>query len=224
MNTQLAFDLQTRPALGREDFFVSPTNALAVATLAAPETWPNGKMALIGQKGAGKTHLAHVFAAETGASIIAATTLKTADIAALADHPIVVENVADIAADQAAQTALFHLHNLVLANGAPLLVTDRLAPNRWALSLPDLASRMVGTAVTKLDPPDDSLLSAVLLKLFADRQSPVDPSVIPYLVSRMERDLGHAGNLVSALDRAALARKKAVTRPLAAEILDAYFA
>ncbi|MEP3296067.1 MAG: DnaA/Hda family protein [Pseudoruegeria sp.] len=223
MSDQLAFDLQTRPALGREDFFVSPANAVAVATLAAPQAWPNGKMALIGPQGAGKTHLAYVFAAETGATSVQANTLAQADIQTLANTPVIVEDVAEIANDTEAQNALFHLHNLVLANGHALLVTGRTAPSRWGLTLPDLASRMVGTAVTTLDPPDDALLSAVLLKLFADRQSPVDPTVIPYLASRMERDLAIAGAIVAELDRAALARKKGVTRPLAAEILDHYF-
>ena len=36
-------------------------------------------------------------------------------------------------------------------------------------NLPDLASRMIGTTVAKLTPPDDLLLSAVLAKLFSDR-------------------------------------------------------
>jgi hypothetical protein len=34
---QLVLDLQSRPARGRSDFFVSPANALALALL---DTWP----------------------------------------------------------------------------------------------------------------------------------------------------------------------------------------
>lgn len=220
MAEQLAFDLRSKPALGREDFYISPANAVAVATLAAPDAWPNGKMALIGPRGAGKTHLAHVFAAETGARIVKAATLASADIEALAGRPVVVEDVPAIADDPDAQAALFHLHNLTLASGNALLVTGAQPPSRWPLTLPDLASRMQGTAITQIEPPDDALLSAVLLKLFNDRQTPVDPTVIPYLVSRMERALGSAADLVAALDTAALARKQPVTRPLAARVLE----
>ena len=52
----------------------------------------------------------------------------------------------------------------------PPLLTARTAPHLWGLTLPDLASRMQGTLLTELRAPDDALLSAVLMKLFADRQ------------------------------------------------------
>ncbi|SLN39322.1 DnaA regulatory inactivator Hda [Pseudoruegeria aquimaris] len=222
MAEQLAFDLHSKPALGREDFFISPANAVAVATLAAPEAWPNGKMALVGPRGTGKTHLAHVFAAETGARIVPARRLAAENIEALAAGPVVVEDVPDIAGDAEAEAALFHLHNLALASGSALLVTGSTPPSRWPIALPDLASRMQGTAITQIEPPDDALLSAVLLKLFNDRQTPLDPAVIPYLVSRMERALGSAADLVTALDTAALARRQPVTRPLAARVLESH--
>jgi hypothetical protein len=64
---QLAFDLPARPALEREDFFVSVANAQAVALIEGWRDWPARKLALSGPRGAGKTHLAHVWAARAGA-------------------------------------------------------------------------------------------------------------------------------------------------------------
>lgn len=58
MKGQLAFDLPIRPALSREDFFISPANALALASLDGWRDWPRGKMVLVGPRGSGKTHLA----------------------------------------------------------------------------------------------------------------------------------------------------------------------
>jgi chromosomal replication initiation ATPase DnaA len=70
-----------------------------------------------------------------------------------------------------------------------------------------------------LAPPDDALLSAVLVKLFADRQLAVGEGVVAYLLPRMERSLAAARTVVALLDRAALSRGRAVNRQLAAEVL-----
>ena len=220
MAQQLSFDLPVRPALGREDFFVSPANAEAVAMIEGWQGWPSRKLILAGPAGAGKTHLTHVWAALSGAHIIAAQDLPDADIPTLAQGPVAVEDAHLIAGDRAAEDALFHLHNLTLAEGHTLLVTARTAPHLWGLTLPDLASRMQGTLLTELRAPDDALLSAVLMKLFADRQLSPSPDTIPYLARRIERSFDAARKTVEALDRAALAQGRAITRSLAARVLD----
>ncbi|KNX41442.1 DnaA regulatory inactivator Hda [Roseovarius tolerans] len=220
MAQQLSFDLPVRPALGREDFFVSPANAEAVAMIEGWQGWPSRKLILAGPAGAGKTHLTHVWAALSGAQMIAAQDLPDADIPTLAQGPIAVEDGHLIAGDRAAEDALFHLHNLTLADGHALLVTARTAPHLWGLTLPDLASRMQGTLLTELRAPDDALLSAVLMKLFADRQLSPSPDTIPYLARRIERSFDAARETVEALDRAALAQGRAITRSLAARVLD----
>jgi chromosomal replication initiation ATPase DnaA len=101
-----------------------------------------------------------------------------------------------------------------------LLMTARTPPRDWGLVLPDLISRMQSTQIAQLEAPDDALLSAVLVKLFADRQVVVPPNLIPYLISRMPRSVGAARGLVSALDARALAAGRPITRALAGEVLD----
>ncbi|MBP9183428.1 MAG: chromosomal replication initiator DnaA [Fuscovulum sp.] len=220
MSRQLAFDLPARDEMTRAAFFVSPVNALALAAVDGWRDWPGGKMLLVGPSGSGKTHLAHLWAAETGASLIAAADLAGADLPALAAADrVAVEDADALAGDRAAETALFHLHNLVLPAGR-LLMTATRPPRDWGLVLPDLMSRMQAAPVTRLEPPDDALLSAVLVKLFADRQIAVAPNLIPYLVARMPRSIGAARGLVAALDARALAEGRPITRALAAEILD----
>lgn len=219
MARQLAFDLPVRAALGRDDFFVSPANALALAALEAPGGWPAGKLVLIGPEGAGKSHLARVWASAEAAEVIAAH-----DLAARPAPPqaraVVVEDADRIAGDLAAETALFHLHNLVLAEGGRLLITARSAPGRWPLVLPDLASRLLAAATARLGPPDDALLAAVLAKLFADRQIRVPAPLIPWLVARMDRSFAAADVLVAALDAAALAQNRPIGLALARSVLD----
>ena len=96
MTRQLAFDLPLRQSQGREDFFVAPANALALATLDAPESWPQGRMLLIGPEGAGKSHLAQIWSDDHQARIVAARDLSGADIPALATGAVVVEDAQKI--------------------------------------------------------------------------------------------------------------------------------
>lgn len=220
MARQLSFELPVRQALGRDDFFVSPANAEAVAMIEGWQGWPARKLALIGPPGAGKTHLAHVWAALSGARIVAARDLAGADIPALAAGHVAVEDAARIAGDGPAEEALFHLHNLALAEGHCLLMTARSAPRQWPLALPDLASRMQGTPAVTLGEPDDSLLAAVLTKLLADRQLSPSPNTVPYLVRRMDRSFAAARDLVERLDATSLASGRPISRALAAQVLD----
>ncbi len=220
MIRQLAFDLPSRVALGREDFFVSPSNALAVATVGGWRDWPGGRMLLLGAAGSGKTHLAHVWAAEAGGQIIDAGALAGLDPTAVTTGPLAVEDADRIAGDRVAETALFHLHNLAAAQGQPLLLTAASPARDWGLALPDLLSRVQAFPLARLEPPDDALLSAVLIKLFADRQITVAPTLIPYLVSRMDRSFAAAHDLVEALDARSLAEGRPITRQLAAPLLD----
>ncbi|MHA6344111.1 P-loop NTPase family protein [Roseivivax sp. CAU 1761] len=214
---QLSLDLPARPALGRGDFYVAPANAVAVAQIDAWRAWPARKLALVGPPGSGKTHLAQVWRTESGGNLVAAEDLAEADIPGLATGPVCVEDADRLAGARRAEDALFHLHNLVLAEGHSLLLTGALPPARWPLALPDLASRLHSTPVAKLAPPDDTLLSAVLAKLFADRQIVPDPGVIPYLVRRMPRAFADAQRLVAEIDRTALARRRRVTLAIARE-------
>lgn len=219
MTRQLAFDLPVSETFRREDFFVSPTNATALAALDAWQGWPGGKMLLVGPQGSGKTHLAHLWMQATGAALVRGAALATADIPELAGHgSVCVEDAEGAAGDPEAEAAFFHLHNIVTRSGA-LLVTATTPPRDWGLRLPDLASRLQAAPLTRLDAPDDALLSAVLVKLFADRQIAVPPNLIPYLVQRMERSLATARLLVATLDAVSLAHARPVTRQLAASIL-----
>ncbi len=220
MSRQLAFDLPLNETMTRAEFFVSPANALAMAAVDGWRGWPGGKMLVIGPMGSGKTHLAQIWADQAGAQVVPGAGLAARDLPALAAVGAVAvedaEAVAGVAADEA---ALFHLHNLLAGAGA-LLLTAATPPRDWGLALPDLLSRMQAAPVTRLEAPDDALLQAVLVKLFADRQVAVPPNLIPYLVARMPRSIGAARAVVAALDAASLAQGRAVTRALAAQVLD----
>ena len=212
---QLAFDLPHAESFRRDDFLASPANAAALALVERWPDWPGRLTAIVGPRGAGKSHLAAIWAERAGARIVAASALTRAEVpAALATGALAVEDVAP-GIDEA---ALFHLLNLAREDGAWLLFTAAQRLDGPGFALADLVSRLRAVPAATLAPPDDALLSAVLIKLFADRQLAVDEGVIAYLLPRMERSFAAARRTVAKLDAAALSRGRAVNRALAAEI------
>ena len=213
---QLALALGHEESFAREDFLAGAQNAAALALIERWPEWPARTMLLVGPEGSGKSHLAAIWAARSGARTIAAGELDEAGVpASLAAGALIVE---DLATWHLEERALFHLLNLAREQGANLLFTARTLPAAWPVKLPDLVSRLREIPVVTLEPPDDALLRAVLVKLFADRQLAVDESLIAYLVTRMERSFAAARAAVAALDREALRQQRPVTRALASEL------
>jgi chromosomal replication initiation ATPase DnaA len=214
---QLALDLGHAESFAREDFLEGPSNAAALAMIERWPDWSTPTLALIGPVGAGKSHLAAIWAADAGARFLAGRALREANLpVALATGALVVEDLAEGEFDE---RSLFHLLNLAREQEAYLLLTARIAPSRWASSLPDLTSRLRAIPVLALDLPDEPLLRAVLVKLFDDRQLQVDEALVGYLIPRLERSFVAVRRAVEELDTEALRQKRPVTRVLAAEVL-----
>jgi chromosomal replication initiation ATPase DnaA len=214
---QLALALDHAESFAREDFLSGPCNAAALARIDRWPDWPGPLLALVGPEGAGKSHLAAIWAGAAGARFLAARSLATALLpAALTTGALVVE---DIAPGQFDERALFHLLNLAHEEQAFVLLTARTPPAGWRLAIADLASRLKALPVAALTAPDDVVLRGVLVKLFADRQLAVDESLIGFLVKRIERSIGAARAVVAELDREAMRQQRPLTRALAAEML-----
>lgn len=214
---QLALALNHVESLAREDFLAGPSNAAALTLIDRWPDWPSQVMALVGPEGAGKSHLAAIWAAQSGARAIAARALRRPEIPdALATGCLVVEDTAPGGFDE---TAMFHLLNLAREESAFVLLTARTAPAGWPVAVRDLQSRLKAVPVIAIAPPDDTLLRAVLVKLFADRQLAVDEALIGYVATRIGRSLAAARRAVALMDREAMAQSRPINRMLAAQVL-----
>ena len=213
--SQLALDLGQREAFGQEDFLVAPCNEEVVAWLDRWPDWPGHGLIIHGPAGCGKTHLAYVYQAISGARIVQAENVGKVDAYALSAH-VVVEDVESGVDEQ----ALLHLYNSAIERGGCVLITSRAPPSSWQLELPDLQSRLnaLGSGVVGL--PDDTLLAAILVKLLADRQLKVGKEIVTYLLRHMERSFRAARDIVSALDDTSLAVRREITVPLARQLLE----
>ena len=213
---QLALALDHAEKLSREDFLPGPPNDAALAMIERWPDWPARTLAISGPEGSGKSHLASIWAATSGARVLSAHALQTVLLPdALATGALVLENCGEGAFEE---RALFHLLNLVREHEGHLLMIGRTVPALWNVTLPDLSSRLRAVPVIAVAIPDDALLRAVMVKLFADRQLAVDESLVTYLLTRVGRSFGAVQAAVQALDREALQRKRPVTRALASEL------
>ena len=220
MAEQLVFEFPRKTAFGRADFFVSDSNQRAVDAIEDWANWPLGKLLLIGPVGAGKSHLARIWAELSGATVVQASDLLRQDLEQISTNAVCVENADKIARDVPAQEAFFHLHNLQAEAGQSLLITGRSEPQLWGLTLADIESRIQAAQLVRLNEPDDGLLAAVLIKQFEDCQIAIDPKVVHFLLGRMDRSFGAVRKIVADLDREALAQRRSITVPFVRGVLD----
>jgi chromosomal replication initiation ATPase DnaA len=198
MSSQLILPLEHRAAMTRLDFIVAPGNARALSFLESWPDWAAPAAVLFGPPASGKTHLAHIWAERAGATLIAARDL---------DQPIagpaVIENAETGFGNPGALFAM-------LEAGTPLLLTAQQSSLEWAAPLPDLASRFRALLNFELGVPDEALLMALAVKLFADRQVIVPESVVMHLVRQLERSPAAIRDFIARADAAALSAQKPI--------------
>ncbi len=199
---QIPLDFGHREAFGRDSFMISSSNEAAVAWIDRWPEWPAPALILYGPAASGKTHLTAVWR-------------ERADEAHL-----IIEDIESKIGELESEETIFHQYNLAKENNTSLLITAETPPQHWNFNLPDLASRLKAAPAVEIFPPDDPLLSAMLLKLFYDRQIPVSAEIIQYILPRIERRYDAVRELVREADRISRAEKRPITIPLISKVLE----
>jgi chromosomal replication initiation ATPase DnaA len=218
---QLLLDLGHRTALSREDFLIAPGNEDAVAWVDLWPEWSAPALILYGPAACGKTHLASVWQAKSGALWLKPKELmeRSADAIAGEGKHLVVDHADSWIGDRDCETVMFHLYNIFKEEKRSILFTMRKAPVRQGFVIKDLASRLRAAPAVGILAPDDCLLAAVLVKMFADRQLKISSEVLDYTLPRIERSFDCARKLVEVIDKTAMRKKRPVSVPLVREIL-----
>jgi chromosomal replication initiation ATPase DnaA len=213
---QLALELPHSESFASEDFLRGSGNETAFRLIECWQDWPSHIAALVGPQGCGKSHLAAIFSQASGARVISARELSALDVPrALSTGALVVEDLAPAGFDE---RGLFHLFNGAREEKASVLLTTRIAPNALPVTIADLWSRLRSVTSVTMHPPDDNLLRALMAKLAADRQMPIDDGVIEYIAARIERSFAAANAAIVRLDQEAMRQQRPASRILAAEL------
>ena len=213
---QLPLDLQIRSTEQHGDFIISDCNNIAAQWI---DRWPDWlgqfcALNIAGPEASGKSHLAAVWQAKSGAVLLGDL---DDDLKDLGDA---LHFVIDLGRVSLGETGLFHLFNHTRDIGGSLLITSTQPVARMAWQLPDLASRMRAVNLAMIDGPDDRLLHALLHKNFVERQLYAPENVIQYLVARMERSFAAARDVVVIMDRLSLANRSQITLSLARSVME----
>ncbi len=219
---QLPLEFIPEPYLGKEDFMVAACNHEAFALVDSWPAWPFFAICIYGPEGCGKTHLATMFAHNVAnlanwpykVPVVRAKDIRFETLQLFEKCScLIVEELSENVDNE----ALFHLYNHYRNEGGYILFTAAQAPARTRFTLPDLQSRMNIVPSVAINEPDDEMLSALILKLFTDRQIMVAPEIINYILLNMQRSFAYARKLVAEIDSISLARKRAVSLAIVKE-------
>ncbi len=191
---QIALPFDWPVADREEDFLLSEANRIVFEHLTRWSLWPVMATLLTGPRKSGRSLLGHIFVRKTGGRLF-----DNAE-----DHD---------------EESLFHAWNDAQSRRKPLLIVADAPPPQWSIELPDLRSRLAATPHVAIQPPDDALIGALILKLLGDRGIAAPPGLTEFLVPRIERSYVAVLNTVDALDRAMLSHHRRMTIPIARNAL-----
>lgn len=133
---------------------------------------------------------------------------------------VCIDDIETVSADEAWETALFHLYNRVHATGSRLLVAGHLAPADLPLHLADLRSRLAWGWIFQLHVLVDEDKKKALKLRAATRGFDLPDDVGDYLLRYFPRDMHALFALLDRLDSASIVAQRRLTIPFVKTVLE----
>jgi len=214
---QLFFDLNNNTSFTSDDFIISTSNITAFNYLNRWPQWDDNFIALIGKKGSGKSHLAKIWALQSNALYLNKNSNDINEVIKKIKQCVVVENLDRVDYDN---IFMFHLINHIKEINGYILYTSRKNPTSWKSSLPDLDSRLRAAIPLEIEDPDDFLLEAILIKLFADKQIDLSKNLTSFILKRSNRSCENIKRLVDLVYVKIMEERRPLTIPLISKALE----
>ena len=220
-NLQLTIDMPKRTALNREDFLVNDRNKSAVEFIDNFYKKPIKLGILIGPKGCGKTHLVNVLCNSLKGIDWSFLSSENKDIYNIfnKNDVIIIEDINNFNSKQK-EEFLFHSINLSREFNKSLLLTSSLKVSKLNFKTLDLVSRLEAMNTAFIEEPDDTLMEALIIKLFNDRQISVKPKTVNFLMQRIERSYLGVSEIIELIDKVSLSQKKSISIKLIKGLID----
>ena len=208
------------PLKGKEISFIeSPSNWEALAWIMRWPEWPLKHIAVHGEAGCGKTHLAKIFQEKIGAYWVQKEDLQqTPDSILQKASTFIIDNYDEIKNE----TWLFHFYNLTKEYQADVLYCGRHSPGQSLFTLPDLRSRIRSIHAITISQPEEELLQKIMQQRFrnAGVWLPRDfLDISHYVLNRIERSYTALDKFIAITDEKMLQEQRPFSISLVRDIL-----
>jgi len=228
MAMQLALDLKLRSSFSFDNF-VTGDNQLLLDMLQQAATGEGEKQLYIwGPEHSGKTHLMQAVCQQAHRAQLKLTYLPMQQ---LKDYPaeiikeyarmdlLCIDELEFIENQPQWQESLFHLINLMRAEGHVLVFAGRKPPAELSLQLEDLRSRLNWGPVVKIQPLNDEQKKVLLQQHALNRGMELSDKVASFIMNNYSRDLHHLFEVLQTLDKSSLEHQRKISIPFVKEIL-----
>lgn len=217
---QLYFDMPDKTALGIEDYIITESNSFAFDLISRMIRGEINQGVISGPSFSGKTHLSKILIKNIGSneSLYIDGDYKKIIEKVGSSNLIVIENIDKVLEDRSEED-LFHIINFTKENNKKLLMTSGKSISNIEFKLEDLKSRLNATLEAKIMQPDDELMKLVLIKIFNDKQLLINPNVIDFLKSRLERSYKSINDFIEKIDKFSLEKGKKITISLINDLI-----
>lgn len=221
LEEQLTIKMPQKYFFGREDFMVTKSNLEALAFI---DEFIKSKQRIgliVGPPGSGKSHLIKIFmnSIKTRLSKIINFPNNNLFNEFEKNEYIIIEDIHSINI-KFSEEDLLHAINISKETNKSLIMTSRIPISRFEIKLTDLRSRLESISVANIEEPDDELMKSIILKMLRDRQLIVNPTIIEFLMKRLERTYLEINRTIDLIDKYALEKGKKVSISLIREILN----
>ena len=217
---QLYFDMPDKTALGIEDYIITESNSFAFDLISRMIKGEINQGVISGPSFSGKTHLSKILIKNIGSneSLYIDRDYKKIIEKVGSSNLIVIENIDKVLEDKSEED-LFHIINFTKESDKKLLMTSGKSISNIEFKLEDLKSRLNAVIEAKIMQPDDELMKLVLIKIFNDKQLLINPNVINFLKSRLERSYKSINDFIEKIDKFSLERGKKITIALINDLI-----
>ena len=217
---QLYFDMPDKTALGIEDYIITESNSFAFDLISRMIKGEINQGVISGPSFSGKTHLSKILIKNIGIneSLYIDRDYKNIIERVGSSNLIVIENIDKLIEDRSEED-LFHIINFTKESDKKLLMTSGKSISNIEFKLEDLKSRLNAVIEAKIMQPDDELMKLVLIKIFNDKQLLINPNVIDFLRSRLERSYKSINDFIEKIDKFSLERGKKITIALINDLI-----
>ena len=213
---QLLLDFDIKKNFNDHDYYVSDSIYFAFNLIDKWPKWEKRILNISGERFSGKTHLANIFKSKTSALFLNENQINDDVFKKIKLHESII---VDEFSNNIDEKLTYSILNLVDQDSKYLLINSNTPLGEMNFKLPDLASRSRHLLHARIEPPDDDLIFAIILKNFSDRQIKLEKKLIEFVINRIYRSYSKISQFIYKIDELSLKKKKPINFKTIKEIL-----